>query len=161
MDAVFLRHHSGHAGGDDAGQSAGVFRQGAGGLLGADHIVQQQHAHLVAADGDILVPGADHGADAVGVRVGADDQVAAHLAGQVDGQIEALGIFRVGAFHRGEAAVDDHLLFHGVQVLDAQALQGFGHQLVAAAVEGGVDDFELVGHGGDGLFINSLGEHLL
>ena len=161
VDAVLLRHHSGHAGGDDAGQGAGVFRQGAGGLLCADHIVQQQHAHLVAADGDILVPGAHHGADAVGVRVGADNQVAAHLLGQVDGQIEALGIFRVGAFHRGEAAVDNHLLGHGVQVLDAQTLQCLGHQLVAAAVEGGVNNFELVRHSGHGLFVNGLGQNLL
>ena len=99
------------------------------------------------ADGDkfaCFIP--DHNADAVGIRIGADDEVAADLLGKVDGQIKTLGILRVRAYHRREGAVHDHLLRDRGYVLDAQALEGFGDKLVARAVEGCVDDFELVGN---------------
>ena len=89
---------------------------------------------------------AHHDAHAVTVRVGTQNKVGAHLVRQLDGQIEALGIFRVGGVHSGEVAVQHHLLLHAVQVLDAQTPQRLRHQLPAAAVERGVDHLEGVGH---------------
>jgi hypothetical protein len=90
----------------------------------------------------------DHDAHAVGIRVGADDEVHAVFLGQLHRQIEALGILRVGGDHGGEVAVDDHLLRHAQQVLDAQRPQRLRHQLVAAAVERRVDELEGVRHPG-------------
>ena len=94
-----------------------------------------------------------HDADPVAVRVGAQNEVHVILFGQIDGQIEPLRVFRVGRDHRGEIAVDDHLLRHGDQVLDAQRGQRLRHQLVAAAVEGGVDQLEGVRYFGNGLTV--------
>ena len=150
-DAVGLGHLPGHLGGDDGLEQHGLFRHGAGPAHGADQVVRQQHAGLVAGDGDegaVVCP--DHDAHTVAVGVGAQDEVGAHLVGQLDGQIEALGILRVGGDHGGEVAVQHHLLFHAVEVLHAQLTEGLGHQLVAAAVEGGVDHLEGVGHLGHG-----------
>ena len=88
---------------------------------------------------------ADHDAHPVAVRVGTQDEVRPHLVGQVNGQIEALGVLRIGGGHRGEIAVQHHLLLDAVQVLHAQAPQGLRYQLPAAAVEGGINDPELIG----------------
>ena len=157
-DAVALGHLAGHLSGDDGLQQHGLFGHGTGTLLGADHIVGQQHAGLVAGDGDeITLAAADHDAHAVAVGVGAHDEVSAHLVGQVDGQIEALGVLRVGGLDGGEAAVKHHLLGHAVDVLHAQRLQSLGHQLVAAAVEGGVDHMEGVGDLGHGGLVGDHG----
>ena len=103
---------------------------------------------------------ADHDAHAVAVWVGAQDEVRTHLIGQVNGQIEALGVLRIGGGHRGEAAVQHHLLLDAVQVLYAQAPQGLGHQLPAAAVEGGVHHLEGVGHPGHRLPIVDHGHDM-
>ena len=46
------------------------------------------------------------------------------------------------SLHRGEAAVDDHLLLHAVEVPDPQLAQDVGDEPVAGAVEGGVDHLE-------------------
>ena len=154
VDAVLFGDDAGHRGGNDARQRAGVLRQRAGLAAGVDDIVQQQHAHLVARDGHILVAAAHHRADAVRVGVGADDQVAADLLGEVDGQIKALGVFGVGADDGREAAVDDHLLLHRVEVFDAESAQRLRHELVAAAVERRVHDAEIICDLGDGLLVN-------
>ena len=55
VDIICLAHGAGHAGGDNGGQHAGVFRHGAGGLSRADDVVDEQHAELVAGDGNIVV----------------------------------------------------------------------------------------------------------
>ena len=146
MDAVFLGYLTAHVGGDNGLDEGGVRRHGARLASGGDDVVEQQHTHLVAGDGAILpVLAADHGAHAVGVRVGADDEVAADLLGEVHGEVEALRVLRVGAHDRGEVAVYDHLLRLREQVLHAEAAQRLRHQLVARAVEGRVDYLELVG----------------
>ncbi|CAN3994176.1 DUF5655 domain-containing protein, partial [Dysosmobacter welbionis] len=125
----------------------GLLRHFAGAAHGADEVVQQQHAGLISGDGAVLaavVP--DHDAHPVAVRVSAQDEVHVILPGQVDGQIEALRVLRVGGDHGGEVAVDHHLLGLTDQVLDAQGPQCLRHQLVAAAVEGSVHQLEGVRH---------------
>ena len=142
-----LGHLAGHLRGDDGFQHHGLLRHLAGALHGAVQIVGQQHAGLVTADGlEPALPVAHHDAHPVAVRVGAHDEVRLHLVGQRHRQIEALGILRVGRHHRGEVAVNDHLLRHAVQVLDAQTGQCLRHQLVAAAVEGGIHHLERIRH---------------
>ena len=76
-----------------------------------------------------------HRAYAVGIGVGADDEIAVHALCQIDREIEALGVLGVRALDRREASVNDHLLLNGVEVLYAEAAQRFGDELVAAAVE--------------------------
>ena len=117
MDAVRLADRSGHAGGDDARNRARVLWHGTGGLLRLDDIVEQEYAHLVAGYGDVFVAAANHGADTVGIWVGSDYQIASDLLCKVDREVEALRIFGVRAGNGREAAVDDHLLRHGVEML--------------------------------------------
>ena len=126
-DAVGLCHSAGHLGGDDGLEAHGLFGHFSGAAHRTDEVIQQQHAGLIAGDGDELaVRAANHDAHAVAVRVGAQNEVSAHLVGQVDGQVEALRVLRVGRGHRGERAVQHHLLLHAVEVLDAQAAEGLG-----------------------------------
>ena len=61
-------------------------------------------------------------------------------------QVEALGVLRVGGDHGGEVPVDDHLLGHADHMLHTHAAEHLGDQLVAGAVEGGVDHLEGVRH---------------
>ena len=119
---------------------------------GPDEVIQHQNACLVAGDGNEgAVPAANHDAHPVAVRVGAQNKVGAHLVRQLNGQIEALRVLRIGGDHRGEAAVQHHLLRNAVQMLHAQTPQSLRHQLPAAAVEGGIDHMEGIGHLGHGL----------
>ena len=149
-----LGHLAGHLGGDNGFQHHGVFRQLAAALHGPVQVIAQQHAGLVAADRlELALLVADHDAHTVAVRVGAYDEVGLHLVGQRNSQIEALGVLRIGRHHRGEITVNDHLLRHAVQMLDAQTGQGLRHQLVAAAVEGGIHHLEGIRHPGDGIVV--------
>ena len=50
LQAVDLGHLPGHLRGDDGLQGHGLLRHLAGAALGADQVVQQQHAGLVAGD---------------------------------------------------------------------------------------------------------------
>ena len=59
-DAVGLGHLAGHLGGDDGLQGYGMFGHLPGAAHGADEVVQQQHAGLVAGDGLILALGVAH-----------------------------------------------------------------------------------------------------
>ena len=147
-----LRHPAGHLCGDDGFQQHGILRQLARPGHGSQQVIRQQHAGLVAGHGDELAVLAPHqNTHPVAVRVGTDDEVGAHLVGQSHRQIKALGVLRIGGVHRGERAVEHHLLLHAVQVLHPQLPQSLGHQLPAAAVEGGVDHMEIVRHFGNTL----------
>ena len=136
-------------------------RQGPRPALGADEVVQQEHPGLIAGDLDIVsLPVLYLNGHSVRVGVGAQDQLGVHLLGQLLGQGKALGGLRVGGFHGGEGAVNDHLFRHAVQVPDAQLLQHIGNLLVSRAVEGGVDHAEGVGHLGHGLPVVNLIQHV-
>ena len=144
-NAVLLRRGARHLGRDDGLEHRRVRRHGVRQLARGDDVVDQQHADLVAGQGDVfagLVLQNDAGA--VRVRVGADDEVNVILPGQLDGEREAFLVFRVGVLDRREVAVDLHLLGLADNVLVAQAAEDLGHQTVARAVERGVDQLKVV-----------------
>ena len=101
---------------------------------------------------------ANHDANAVGVRVCAEDKVAADLLGEVDGQIEALRIFLVRALDSRERAVEHHLLLDGNDLRHAQAVQRLGHEVPARAVKRRVDDLEPVCHAADDVRVDRLAQ---
>ena len=157
MDIVHIADPPHHLGRDDRRERGRVFRQRSLADVRRDDIVQQQHAHLVAGDGVVLpVRTAHHDADTVGVRIGAEDEVAADLLGEVDGQIEALRVFRVRALDGRERAVEHHLLLDGDDLRHAQPVQRLGHKVPACAVKRRVDDLEAVGHAADDVRVDRL-----
>ena len=159
MDVVHIADAAHHFGRDDRRDRGRVFRQRALAAARRDDIVEQQHAHLVAGDGVVLpVRAADHDADAVGVRIRAEDEVAADLLGEVNGQIEALRIFRVRALDGRERAVEHHLLLDGDDLRHAQTVQRLGHEVPARAVKRRVDDLEPVGHAADNVRVDRLAQ---
>ena len=160
--AVLLAYRPCHRGGDYACHRAGVLGHRAGGAAGVDDVVQQQAAELVAGDDAVFAVGsAHHRAYAVGVGVGADDEITVHALCQIDREIEALGILGVRALDRREAAVNDHLLLNGVEVLYAEAAQRFGDELVAAAVERRVNYAQVVRDLFDDVLVNRLSHDVL
>ena len=158
-DAVGLGDLSRHVGGHQALDGGGLVGHGPRPALGSDEVVQQQDPGLVAGDLDVAPLSVLHlDGHPVGVGVGAQDEVGVHLLGQIHGQGEGLGVLGVGRLYRGEAAVDDHLLLHAVQVLDPQLTQDVGDLLIPGAVEGGVDHLEGVRHLGHGFLVVDLGQ---
>ena len=143
--AVLVRSRARHLGGDDTLEHLRVRRHGVRQLARGDDVVDQQNAHLVAGQGDIVAGLVlEHNAGAVGVRVGADNEVNVVLLCQLDGEREAFLVFRVGVLDRREVAVDLHLLGLADNVLVAQAAEDLRHQAVARAVERRVDQLEVV-----------------
>ena len=120
-------------------------RHGVGQFLGGDDVIGEQYADLIARQGNVVAGLVlEHDAGAVGIRVGADDEVNVVLLCQLDGELEAFLILRVRVLDGREIAVDLHLLRLAEDVLVAQTAQDLGHQTVARAVERGVDQLEVV-----------------
>ena len=166
LDPVGLSDHAGHVRCHQRLEGHSVGGQGPGPLFGADQIVQQQHARLVAGNLDVLAGLVlDLDGHAVGVGVRAEDEVGVDFFRQVQRQGEALRRLRVGGLDGGEGPVDDHLLRDAMQVPDAQLAQHIGDLLVPGAVEGGVDHGEGIRHLGDrGLVVDlrqDMGEELV
>ncbi|MPN12621.1 hypothetical protein SDC9_159939 [bioreactor metagenome] len=96
-NAAALGHLARHVGGDDGFEGDGTLRQGAGAASGTDEIVQQKHAGLIARNGHIFPgPVPHHNAHPVGIRIRAQNEVGVMPPGQLHGQREAFGIFRIG-----------------------------------------------------------------
>ena len=122
-------------------------RHGVRQLFRGDDVIGEQHANLVAGQGNILAGLVlEDDAGAVRVRVGADDKVNIVLLGQLDSQREAFLVLRIRVLHGREVAVDLHLLRLTDNVLVAQSAQNLGHQTVASAVERRVHQLELIGN---------------
>ena len=120
-------------------------RHGVRQLLRGDDVIGEQHADLIARQGDILAGLVlEDDAGAVRIRVGSDDEVNVVLLCQINGQIEAFLVLRVRVLDGREIAVDLHLLGLADNVLVAQTAQDLGHQTVAGAVERRVDQLEVV-----------------
>ena len=155
--ADFLRHLCG----DDALHRTGMIRHGLRTVTCLDDVIQQQNSHLVAGDGDILLPLPHQDTDTVRVGIGADDEVAAHFSGKLHRQRKPFRIFRIGTFHRGERAVDDHLFLHGIKVPDPKAPQRFRDEFVSASVERRIYHFETVCHRLNGFPVDGLSKNTL
>ena len=81
------------------------------------------------------------------------DRVNIVLLGEVDGERKALGILGIRGDDGREVAIDDHLLGHAEKVLDAELCERLGYELVAAAVEGCVDELKVARDLFDGLIV--------
>ena len=142
-------------GGHDALDHGAVGRQLALRLFAAEDVVEHQAADLIAgqqAEAAVLL--AHRHAQTVAVRVGAEDGVRAHLVGQLDGQREGGGVLRIGHFDGGEIGVGRLLLLDHAHVGDADFAQDAAHGHVAAAMDGGVDDLEVLARLGHDLGVD-------
>ena len=130
-------------------------------LVCGDDVVEQQCADLIAGQADEFAGLiARHYTHAVGVRVGRDDKVAAHLFGELDSQLEYLRILGVRKIDRREIAVERHLLLDRIDVLESDPLQCLGYELVARAVQRCVDDLEVVRDLCHNLWVDRLSEDI-
>ena len=113
-------------------------------LPAGEDVVGEEAPGLVAGELDHLAfVVADGDAQAVGVRVGGEDEVRAGFIGLREGHGHGRGLLRVRGDDRREVAVADILLGDVDDVLEADAGEGLGHELDAAAVQRGVDDLEV------------------
>ena len=131
-------HGRGHDGG--AGDLAG--HVGAGPVRLGGEEVEQEQAHLVTGEQFILACMRDGDADAVGVRVGRQEQVGLHPVAALEAEFQRLAHLGVGVRAGREVAVVHALLFDGHDIGHADPLEHSGHALQADAVERGVDDAE-------------------
>ena len=132
----------GHRCGDDggAGDLAGHVGTGPARLGGEE--VEQEQAHLVAGEQFVLACMRDGDADAVGVRVGRQEQVGLHPVAVLEPEFQRLAHLGVGVRAGREVAVVHALLFDGHDIGHADPLEHSGHALQADAVERGVNDAE-------------------
>ena len=146
--AVVVADGACHLGGHDALAHRAVLGQGARLLPAAEDVMQQQAADLVARQG---MEGAlrvlDAHAQAVTVRIRAEDDRGAHLVRQWDGQLEGGRVLRVGGLDGGEIGVGQLLLGHHGYAGEPGLLEGAAHRHIAAAVQGGIDDVEVAALG--------------
>ena len=82
----------------------------------------------------------DGDADAVGVRVGRQEQVGLHPVAVLEAEFQRLAHLGVGVRAGREVAVLDALLFDGHDIGHADPLEHSQHALQADAMERGVDD---------------------
>ena len=137
----------GHVGGDDGGDGGGVLGQLTALLLLGEDVVQQHAADLVAVEQAGRAVGGHAGdAHAVAVGVGAHAQIRAQLLLHLECQAERVALLRVGNAHGGEVAVRQLLLGNHVDVLHADLVKDAAHRDVAGAVQGGVDDLQILAH---------------
>ena len=110
-------------------------------------VPSHQRAGLIAGEQlhVALAVAAAH-AHAVAVRIGADDDVSALLLGLIHGHLQGGGIFRVGGFDGGEAAIAHILSGHGGEA-EAQAAQQLRHHHAASPVQSREDQLEAAGCG--------------
>lgn len=131
-----------HGRGDDSGAGDLAGHVGAGPARLGGEEVEQEQAHLVTGEQFILACMRDGDADAVGVRVGRQEQVGLHPVAALEAEFQRLAHLGVGVRAGREVAVVHALLFDGHDIGHADPLEHSGHALQADAVERGVDDAE-------------------
>ena len=106
---------------------------------GFQAIPRHERADLVAGEELHRSGGvADGHAHAVGVRIGADDDLGSGFLGEIDGHLQGRGVFRIRRLHGGEAAVLDVLLGHG-EHFESEAAEHRHVDGAAGAVQIGED----------------------
>ena len=131
-----------HGRGHDCGAGDFAGHIGAGPVRPGGEEVEQEQAHLVAGEQSVFPGMRDGDADAVGVRVGSQEQVGLHPVAVLEPEFQRLANLGVWVRAGREVAVLDALLFDGRGLSDADALEHSGHALQADAVERGIDDAE-------------------
>ena len=155
LHAVLLANRHSHLGGHDGldgdGRQFALLR-----LAVAAHIVQQQHAHVVAGNQRDGIALPHTRADAVAVGVGGDAHIRPGGDGLFNRQLHRLADFGVRVRAGREMAVGHFLLRDDIHVDIAHALQHFAHRHIARAVERAVDDVQALVGGGDAQAVNHL-----
>ena len=139
-----VKHRRAHDGGDHE-LVRDVLAAGRG---AAGEPVGEKHAHLVAAQQDILALVGHGDARAVGVGVGGQQQVGMHLGAQLQALLQRLPDLGVGVGAGGEVTVGLGLLGHHGHVGHPDALEDLRDALKTCAVERGVHDLEVGAVGG-------------
>ena len=107
----------------------------------------EQGAHLVAAQHPPVAGGRveDRGGAPVGVGVVGDDEVAPHLAGPGEGEVDRALLLGVGEGDGREVGVGHGLLVDGDRRREAGPDEGLVHRAVADAVQARVHDRQVAG----------------
>ena len=138
-DVVGGGNRIGQGRGDDGLDDLGVLRQIAALGTGAQDVIQQDAAELVAAElAEAALDGnGDRGA--VGVGVGAHDQIGMDLVCDLVALVQRSVSLRIGVGAGGEIAVGLGLR-RNHRILHADAAEKLLHRAAARAAQGGVDD---------------------
>ena len=105
LNAVLFSRRACHLGGNDGFEHRRMCRHGVRQLLCGDDVIGEQHADLIAGQGDILAGLVlEDDAGTVGVRVGADDQINIILLCQLDGERKAFLVLRIRVLNGREVA---------------------------------------------------------
>ena len=129
-----------HGRGDDSGAGDFADHVGAGLARLGSQEVEQQQADLVTGEQFVLTCMRDGDADAVGVRVGGQEQVGLDPFAVLEPELKCLANLGVWVWAGREVAVLDALLVDGRDIGHADPLEHSGHALQTDAVERGVDD---------------------
>lgn len=142
LEAAGARDVVCHGRGDDGGAGDLAGHVGTGPVRLGGEEVEQEQAYLVAGEQFVLACMRDGDADAVGVRVGRQEQVGLNPVAVLEPEFQRLAHLGVGVRAGREVAVVHALLFDGHDIGHADSLEHSGHALQADAVERGVDDAE-------------------
>lgn len=142
LEAAGARDVVCHGRGDDGGAGDLAGHVGTGPVRLGGEEVEQEQAYLVAGEQFVLACMRDGDADAVGVRVGRQEQVGLNPVAVLEPEFQRLAHLGVGVRAGREVAVVLALLFDGHDIGHADSLEHSGHALQADAVERGVDDAE-------------------
>jgi hypothetical protein len=95
---------------------------------------------LIARQQDILTPLPHTDADAVAVRVRADDDVRRNLLRELQAERQGALFLRIWRLHRREIPIRHLLFMHNMDIREARAREHLAHGLIARAVQWRIDD---------------------
>ena len=102
--------------------------------------VREQSADLVARQEDILTPLPHADADAVAVRVRADDDVRRDLLRELQAERQRALLLGIRRLHRREIPIRHFLFLHNMDIREACTREHLAHRLIARTVQGSIDD---------------------
>ena len=147
-----------HVGGHDGLYHSRILRHGSRRRSLSQNIFRDQHAGHVSGEGNVLAGLRIQRIDAqtVRIRIGGHHDVRVLFLRQLQRQGEGLGILRIGIVQRGERGIRKLLLGNHVYMLEAELGKHAPYRLVSGAVEGRVDDADVVRHLPDHLGMDDL-----
>ena len=109
-------------------------------LVRLEQEVREQGAKLIARQQDVLVPLTHADADAVAVRIRADDDVRPDFRRELQAKRQRALLFRIRRLHRRKIPVRHFLRMNDMDIGKARAREHLAHGLHARAVQRRVDD---------------------
>ncbi len=114
-------------------------------LLILYNIIGEHQSRLVTVkDAPLALRVAAHHCQAVSIRVRSQHKVSIQFIAQLHAQRHSLRVFRVRRNNRREIAVNDHLLLHHVDVLEAPSAQGSRDNHAPRSVQRRINDAEVL-----------------